>query len=287
MLFAGDTVEFGATPYCGDAHFTDWPSTIRKLRELGAEKMVPGRGRALLNAKEVDEALDGTERVHQPAVRHRARGRRQGRRPSRDLRGSDGEDAAGVRPLGHLRPLHAVQRLPRLRRGEAATTARASGQPNATSRCGARWKAKPKSGEIRVASAHRRLAEGRVGCGEGGRNASDLHLPALSRIALPAIGGARHPVVIAGGGMVGLTAALDLARHGIRSVLLDDDDTVSVGSRAICFAKRTLEIYGRLGLGRRALAKGVTWNTGRVFFGDREVYEFDLLPEAATNTRRS
>ena len=61
VLFAGDTVEFGATPYCGDAYFTDWPDTIRKLRELGAEKMVPGRGRALLNAKEVNEALDGTE----------------------------------------------------------------------------------------------------------------------------------------------------------------------------------------------------------------------------------
>jgi glyoxylase-like metal-dependent hydrolase (beta-lactamase superfamily II) len=61
VLFAGDTVEFGATPYCGDAHFTDWPGTIRKLRALGAEKMVPGRGRALVNAKEVAEALDGTE----------------------------------------------------------------------------------------------------------------------------------------------------------------------------------------------------------------------------------
>ncbi len=61
VLFAGDTVEFGATPYCGDAHFTDWPGTIRKLRELGAEKMVPGRGRALMNAKEVAEALAGTE----------------------------------------------------------------------------------------------------------------------------------------------------------------------------------------------------------------------------------
>jgi glyoxylase-like metal-dependent hydrolase (beta-lactamase superfamily II) len=61
VLFAGDTVEFGATPYCGDAHFADWPGTIAKLRELGAEKMVPGRGRALLNAREVKEALDGTE----------------------------------------------------------------------------------------------------------------------------------------------------------------------------------------------------------------------------------
>ena len=61
VLFAGDTVEFGATPYCGDAHFADWPATIARLRTLGAEKMVPGRGRALLNASEVAEALDGTE----------------------------------------------------------------------------------------------------------------------------------------------------------------------------------------------------------------------------------
>ncbi|HEX3347338.1 MAG TPA: FAD-dependent oxidoreductase [Acetobacteraceae bacterium] len=91
--------------------------------------------------------------------------------------------------------------------------------------------------------------------------------------------GARHPVVIVGGGLVGLTVALDLAHHGVRSVLLDEDDTVSVGSRAICFAKRTLEIYGRLGIGARALAKGVTWNTGRVFFRDREVYQFNLLPD--------
>ena len=61
VLFAGDTVEYGATPYCGDAHFTDWPDTISKLRALGAEKMVPGRGAALLNAKAVAEALDGTD----------------------------------------------------------------------------------------------------------------------------------------------------------------------------------------------------------------------------------
>jgi len=87
------------------------------------------------------------------------------------------------------------------------------------------------------------------------------------------------PIVIVGAGLVGLTAALDLARHGLRSVVLDDDDTVSVGSRAICFAKRTLEIYGRLGLGARFLDKGITWNTGRVFHRDREAYSFNLLPE--------
>lgn len=61
VLFAGDIVEFGATPYCGDAHFADWPATLQRLRDLGAEKMVPGRGRALLNAQDVREGLDGTE----------------------------------------------------------------------------------------------------------------------------------------------------------------------------------------------------------------------------------
>ncbi len=91
--------------------------------------------------------------------------------------------------------------------------------------------------------------------------------------------GARHRVVVAGGGLVGLTAALDLARRGQPVVVLDDDDTVSTGSRAICFAKRTLEIYDRLGIGGAIRDKGTTWNTGRVYFGEREVYGFDLLPE--------
>jgi len=89
----------------------------------------------------------------------------------------------------------------------------------------------------------------------------------------------RHPVVIVGGGLVGLTLALDLEQRGVHCVLLDDGDTVSIGSRAICFAKRTLEIYGRLGLGERMLGKGVTWNTGKVFFQDRQLFAFDLLAE--------
>jgi 3-(3-hydroxy-phenyl)propionate hydroxylase len=91
---------------------------------------------------------------------------------------------------------------------------------------------------------------------------------------------ARHPVVVVGAGPVGLSLAIDLAQRGQRVLLLDNDHKLSAGSRAICFAKRTLEIFDRLGVGQRLVDKGVSWNVGRVFFHDQPVYRFNLLPEA-------
>jgi glyoxylase-like metal-dependent hydrolase (beta-lactamase superfamily II) len=61
VLFAGDLVEYGAAPYCGDAYFREWPETLEKLRGLGAEKMVPGRGDALIGLAEVAKAIEGTQ----------------------------------------------------------------------------------------------------------------------------------------------------------------------------------------------------------------------------------
>jgi 3-(3-hydroxy-phenyl)propionate hydroxylase len=89
----------------------------------------------------------------------------------------------------------------------------------------------------------------------------------------------RHPVVVVGAGPVGLALAIDLAQHQVPVVLLDNDNTLSTGSRAICFAKRTLEIFDRLGCGDRMVDKGVSWNVGKVFFKQEQVYSFDLLPE--------
>lgn len=89
----------------------------------------------------------------------------------------------------------------------------------------------------------------------------------------------RTTVAVVGGGPVGLALAIDLAQRGVETVLLDDDDTVSHGSRLICMAKRTLEVFDRLGAGAGFRDKGVVWNKGRLFFGEDEVYAFDLLPE--------
>ena len=87
------------------------------------------------------------------------------------------------------------------------------------------------------------------------------------------------PVAIVGGGPIGLSLAIDLAQRGVRSVLLDDDNTVSLGSRAVCIAKRTLEIWDRLGVADRMLEKGVLWNVGKVFCQEDLAYQFNLLPE--------
>jgi 3-(3-hydroxy-phenyl)propionate hydroxylase len=89
----------------------------------------------------------------------------------------------------------------------------------------------------------------------------------------------RHPVVVVGAGPVGLSLAIDLAQRGQRVLLLDNDGRLSTGSRAICFAKRTLEVWDRLGVGDAMCARGVGWNVGRVFFGEQLLYRFDLLPE--------
>ena len=89
----------------------------------------------------------------------------------------------------------------------------------------------------------------------------------------------RHPVVVMGGGPIGVATALDLGLQGIPVVVLDDHEGIGMGSRAICFAKRTLEIADRYGCGQAMLDKGVVWNVGKVFHGDRKVFEFNLLPE--------
>ena len=88
------------------------------------------------------------------------------------------------------------------------------------------------------------------------------------------------PVVVVGAGPVGLAAALDLQLQDVPVLVLDEDDTVSIGSRGVCYAKRGLEILDRYGVGDAVCSKGVSWNVGRTFFRDQEVYNFNLVPEA-------
>ena len=95
----------------------------------------------------------------------------------------------------------------------------------------------------------------------------------------PAANPAQHAVVVVGAGPVGLSLAIDLAQRGQKVVLLDDADRIGEGSRAICFSKRALEYWDRLGVGDRMVDKGVVWSVGRIFHGASQLYQFNLLPE--------
>jgi 3-(3-hydroxy-phenyl)propionate hydroxylase len=88
-----------------------------------------------------------------------------------------------------------------------------------------------------------------------------------------------YPVVVVGAGPVGLSLAIDLAQRGQSVLLLDDADRIGEGSRAICFSKRALEFWDRLGVGQRMVDKGVVWKVGKIFHGASLLYQFDLLPE--------
>ncbi|PMR74652.1 FAD-dependent monooxygenase [Billgrantia endophytica] len=86
----------------------------------------------------------------------------------------------------------------------------------------------------------------------------------------------RHRVAIVGAGPVGVTAALELARHGIGSVVLDDKATVNDGSRAICISRHSLEILQQLGVDAPFVDKGLGWTRGRTYFRDREIHRFEM-----------
>lgn len=87
-------------------------------------------------------------------------------------------------------------------------------------------------------------------------------------------------VVIAGSGLVGLAQAIDLAQSGHGVIILARFDFIPAGSKAICFSKRSLDLLDQLGVGERAVARGVVWNEGKVFWkaGSEPIYRFDMLP---------
>lgn len=101
------------------------------------------------------------------------------------------------------------------------------------------------------------------------------HFPARR---VPELDGARarHPVVIVGAGPIGMTAALTLARYGIRSVLLDNKDTFNDGSRAICIARASMHILDRIGAVEPFLRKSLGWRYGRSYFRGHEIYRLEM-----------
>jgi 3-(3-hydroxy-phenyl)propionate hydroxylase len=94
----------------------------------------------------------------------------------------------------------------------------------------------------------------------------------------PELGGARplHDVVIVGGGPVGLISALELARHGIRAVVVEPKRSVSEGSRALSFSRRSQEILCDLGVAGPVQDKALAWTHGRSFYRNEVIFRLAM-----------
>ena len=117
-LFSGDLVEYGATPYAGDAHFKDWPETLQKLRDLRAAG--PG-ARPRRRAGRRGRRREGHRRhagIPGRTLQDGVGQCRGGRSAEASLRQGDGGLAAALRQLGDLRALPAIRRVARLRRSQ-------------------------------------------------------------------------------------------------------------------------------------------------------------------------
>ena len=230
---------------------TEWGDTIEAIRAFDVDAIAPGRGDALIGKDMVGKALNNTKAfvaaTYTPAARVAARGGTL--KAAWDaVRATCDPNFSDYAIYEHCLPFNVARAY-----DEAA-------------------------GDHPSPHLDRRARQRNVG---GIARVSYAYTPFDVQPPPELTGGAGFaaPVIIVGAGPVGLTAAIDLALHGVKSIILDDNNVVSVGSRAICWSKRTLEIFDRLGVGGRMVAKGVTWKIGRNFNGTDEVYHFNLLPE--------
>ena len=82
----------------------------------------------------------------------------------------------------------------------------------------------------------------------------------------------RQHVVVVGAGPAGMVTALELARHGVASVVLSCELQLSEGSRAICFTRRSMEILQQVGVSERMTEIGLPWRFGNSFYRGQQVF---------------
>jgi 3-(3-hydroxy-phenyl)propionate hydroxylase len=91
---------------------------------------------------------------------------------------------------------------------------------------------------------------------------------------------ARKQVVIAGSGPAGMVAALELARHGVPSVIVTAERQFSQGSRAIVFTRRSMEILQQVGTAGRMTENGLPWRFGNSYYRGQRVFRMEAPHDA-------
>src|SRR5436305_3270425 len=114
--------------------------------------------------------------------------------------------------------------------------------------------------------------------GKGALESLYFDYPRFAARRVPELDGAtaRHPVLIVGAGPIGMTAALVLARYGIRSVLLDRKDTFNDGSRALCIARVSMHILERIGAVAPFVKKALGWRYGRSYYRGEQIFRLEM-----------
>jgi 3-(3-hydroxy-phenyl)propionate hydroxylase len=114
--------------------------------------------------------------------------------------------------------------------------------------------------------------------GKGALESLYFDYPRFAAQHVPELDGAtaRHPVLIVGAGPIGMTAALVLARYGIRSVLIDRKDTFNDGSRAICIARPSMHILERIGAVAPFVEKALGWRFGRSYYRGEQIFRLEM-----------
>ncbi|MBR1268247.1 FAD-dependent monooxygenase [Bradyrhizobium sp. AUGA SZCCT0222] len=114
--------------------------------------------------------------------------------------------------------------------------------------------------------------------GKGPLDSLYFNYPIFPARRVPELDGvaARHPVAIVGAGPIGMTAALVLARYGIRSVLIDRKDTFNDGSRALCIARPSMHILERIGAVAPFLRKSLGWRYGRSYYRGEQIFRLEM-----------
>lgn len=114
--------------------------------------------------------------------------------------------------------------------------------------------------------------------GKGPLESLYFNYPIFPARRVPELDGAtaRHPVAIVGGGPIGMTAALVLARYGVRSVLIDRKETFNDGSRALCIARVSMHILERIGVITPFLKKALGWRYGRSYYRGEQIFRLEM-----------